>query len=237
MSAVIVPAARDKEVKFIADEIRTALGMQPREVIHFAHLKHDRRVHIINKIAKTDWLTLASVLINKERIEHPEIFSAEKFRLYKYAARLLLELISWYCRDKAAPSQECECKLIFEHRKHMSYDDLRAYLNLLKTQSQEDAWIEMLLHDVRIHWPAIVPENVGAAQKAQYAGLQLADCAASGKRAALEYRHGHTEHRYAKMLKPRIYKRGNYSSYGLKFFPRTLAATDERGHWLRKHYR
>jgi hypothetical protein len=46
------------------------------------------------------------------------------------------------------------------------------------------------------------------------------------------------EHRYGKMLKPRIFKRGtNYKSYGLKFFPGGIEATDERGHWLRKHFR
>jgi hypothetical protein len=152
--------------------------------------------------------------------------------------RLLLERVSWYCRDTAGSQNDCECRLIFEDRKYLSYDSVRSYLELLRTQATEDAWLQVLLNDVRIHWPAIVPAKVEAAQKSQYVGLQLADCAASGIRAALEYRHGMTEHRYAKTLKPRIYKReSNYTSCGLKFFPAQIEQTDARSHWLRKHYR
>jgi hypothetical protein len=209
--------------------------MQPKAVMHFADLRHDRRVFVIDAISNS-WLTVTSVIVNKRKIEKPEIFQAERFRRYKYTARLLLERISWFCRD-TAQANDCECRLIFEHRKNLSYDTLRAYLSTLQEQASEDVWLQMLLHDVRIHWPAIVPQNVTAAQKAQYAGLQFADCVASGTRAALEYRHGFTEHRYGKMLKPRVYKRGaKYSSYGLKFFPVGLDATDPRGHWLRKHF-
>jgi hypothetical protein len=216
----------------LARSIRAALQMQPKAVLHFSKLQHEKRVHVINRIA-TSWLTVTTVIIHKERIEKPEIFQAGAFRLYKYAARLLLERISWYCRDSATAS-DCECRLIFEHRARLSYDDLRDYLTILQGQAETDAWLQVLLNDIRIHWPAIVPGRVEAAQKAQYA----ADCVASGTRAALEYRHGFTEHRYAKTLKPRVYKRGsNYTSYGLKFFPEGLEDTDDRSHWLRKHFR
>jgi hypothetical protein len=236
ISAVITPVARDKDVIELARSIRAKLQMQPKALLHFSSLPHEKRVYVINRIA-TSWLTVTSVIIHKERIEQREIFRAGAFRLYKYAARLLLERISWFCRDTAA-ANDCECRLIFEHRARLSYDDLRDYLTILQGKAEEDAWLEMLLNDVRIHWAAIVPQNVEAAQKAQYAGLQLADCVASGTRAALEYRHGFTEHRYAKTLKPRVYNRGsNYTSYGLKFFPNSLEPTDDRSHWLRKHFK
>lgn len=236
LSAIITSAPRDKELPKFGRSIREVLAMQPKALIHFADLRHDKRIYVVDQIASS-WLTVSSVIINKQRIERPEVFTAERFRLYKYASRLLLERISWYCRDSVQDQTDCECRVIFEHRKHLSYDDVRSYLALLKTQAGEDAWLQVLLNDVRIHWPAIVPEKVEAAQKSQYVGLQLADCVASGIRSALEYRHGLTEHRYGKMLKPRTYKRGaNFSSYGLKFFPGGLQATDPRGHWIRKHY-
>jgi hypothetical protein len=237
ISAVITPFERDKELIMLAKSIRSDLQMQPKASIHFADLRHDRRVYVVIRIANS-WLTVASVIIHKTRIEHPEIFQAEAFRLYKYAARLLLERVSWFCRDTAASQEDCQCRLIFEHRKALSYEGLQEYLTILQGQAEDDAWQQLLLNDVRIHWPAIVIKKVEAAQKPQYAGLQFADCVASGTRAALEYRHGFTEHRYGKMLKPRIYERGtNYKSYGLKFFPGGIEATDERGHWLRKHFR
>jgi hypothetical protein len=235
LSAVITPVERDREIIAFARSIRTQLGMQPKAVIHFSDLAHDKRVYLIDQIAKS-WLTVTSLIIQKEAVQKPTVFQEAPFRLYKYATRLLLERISWFCRDNAR-QDNCECRIIFEHRKALSYDGLKDYLALLKTQSEEDEWLQTLLHDVRIHWPAINPKKVEAAQKPDYAGLQLADCIAGGVRAALEYRHGHTEHRYGKMLKPRVYKHGaKYTSYGLKFFPSGVGTSDPRGHWIRKHF-
>src|SRR5205085_3950571 len=101
-----------------------------------------------------------------------------------------------------------------------------------------DPYAKMLVNDVRIHWPAIPTALVDAAQKGDFAGLQVADCVASGMRAALEYEpYGNTEHRYAKIMKPTVYRsRGRHMSYGLKFFPSGLEDSDPRSHWLRKYY-
>src|SRR6266436_265424 len=130
ISAVITPATRDKYVIELARSIRAKLQMQPKALLHFSSLPHEKRVYVINRIA-TSWLTVTSVIIHKERIEQREIFRAGAFRLYKYAARLLLERISWFCRDTAA-ANDCECRLIFEHRARLSYDDLRDYLTILQ---------------------------------------------------------------------------------------------------------
>jgi hypothetical protein len=94
-----------------------------------------------------------------------------------------------------------------------------------------DAWYDLLLHGIRMHWPVIANENIEAAQKAQYAGLQLADLIAGGLRTALEDSpYGRTEHRFGKTLQPITYQRGgNYLSYGLKFFPQGMDANDPRG--------
>jgi hypothetical protein len=93
-----------------------------------------------------------------------------------------------------------------------------------------DAWYDLLLHGIRMHWPVIANENIEAAQKAQYAGLQLADLIAGGLRTALEDSpYGRTEHRFGKTLQPITYQRGgNYLSYGLKFFPQSVDANDPR---------
>lgn len=160
--------------------------------------------------------------------------------MYFYATRLLLERVSWFCRDKASEMKlpNCEARLTFEHRRRLSYASLKEYLELLRTHSEEDEFLKILLHDVRIHWSAINISNLRAVQKPQFAGVQLADAVASGLRSALELRYQVTEHRFAKLQKPVIYAYGTrVQSYGLKFFPRGLEDSDSRKHWITKHYK
>lgn len=239
LSALIVPLAQDRLIRQMAAEIRASLGFPERHVLHFSHLDHERRVCAVHRVS-TAPITTASVLVQKEKIRNPETFRAQAFRLYFYTTRLLLERVSWFCRDYAASHQleTAEAQIIFEHRRRLSYEDLKSYLLLLRTQATEDEWLRVLLHDVRIHWPSINPVNIQSAQKQQYAGLQLADLVASGTRWALDKRYGNTEHRFAKTLKPVVYAyRGRHQSYGLKFFPEGLSITDPTGHWVRKHFR
>lgn len=239
LSALIVTQTEDARIRELAADIRQACGFKPKHVLHFADLGHDRRVRAIQKLADAKWLTATSLIVNKRRIESPDIFIEQPFRLYFYATRLLLERVSWFCRDYALANgfDSCAAKVIFEHRRRLSYGSLRDYLTTLRSQAQDDAWMEVLLNDVRIHWGAIEPTNIEAEQKPRYAGLQLADCVASGTRWALERRYDTTEHRFAKTLKPIVYKRnGNYTSYGLKFFPVGIAEDDPCGHWIRKHF-
>lgn len=214
--------------------------MDPFATIHFKDIPHEKRVRVISEI-KTCRAKITSVIINKRRIEQPEIFTAAPFRLYFYATRLLMERVSWYCRDVAngAHLQNCEAKIVFEHRKHLSYEKLKQYFQVLQVAATNDAFLQLLTHDVRIHWPAINIDTITAAQKHDYAGLQLADCGASGIRWALEEnKYGNTEHRHAKNLKPIIYHRnGNFAGYGMKFFPCDPAQNAACAHWLYKYYR
>ena len=76
-----------------------------------------------------------SVLIHKPSIKEPEKFQSEKFPLYRYATRYLLERVSWFCRDQRIEGEgDCRADLIFSNRSIMSYEDLRSYLRLLKNQ-------------------------------------------------------------------------------------------------------
>lgn len=239
LSAIITPFYMDHEVRTTALNIRQAIGLSSKATIHFADIPHERRVRVVEEIAGSN-VTVTSVIVNKREIAQPQIFTGSPFRLYYYTARFLLERISWHCRDFAArrrlPSPEA--KIIFEHRKRLSYEDLRQYLRILQAHSNISAYHQMLTDDVRIHWPAINIAKIEAAQKHNYSGLQLADVCASGIRWALEEnQYGNTEHRYAKTLKPRVYAHnGRYASYGMKCFPCPPDAQAPNGHWLRKHY-
>lgn len=72
-------------------------------------------------------------------------------------------------------------------------------------------------------------------------GLQIADAVASGFFKAVEpSRFGHTEDRYARMLKGIVYHQERcYEGYGLKFWPQILEkalGTEERFRWFRELY-
>jgi hypothetical protein len=110
---------RDNELKGLADGIRHQFKMQPKQLMHFANLKHEQRVCLTQHIAQS-WLTTSSVLVHKEQVQRRDIFQGGAFRLYFYGPTLL-ERISWFCRDNAPKGDSPECRLIFEHRTNLSY--------------------------------------------------------------------------------------------------------------------
>jgi len=125
LSAVIVRTPDDHKIRELAASVRRTLGFPERHVLHFSKMDHERRLHFIRAIAAAP-VCVTSILVQKERITKPEIFMANGFRLYFYTTRLLLERVSWWCRDFAKKHNlpTPEARLIFEHRRRLSYDDL-----------------------------------------------------------------------------------------------------------------
>ncbi|MBI4723537.1 MAG: DUF3800 domain-containing protein [Rhodomicrobium sp.] len=197
LSAVIVTKEADTNVLPLARDIRKRIGIGPKDVIHFMHLGHERRVSIADAISRAN-LDIVSVIINKKEISGP-------------------------------------VKLIFEHCRNLNYDDMKSYIEFLRGRTPERTgqFGDLAPGPIRIHWPTIRSDLFEIHEKTKYAGLQLADCAASSIKCALELSpYGFTEHRYAKIIKPRVnQRRGNYTSYGLKFFPHAPSM-----HWVRKYY-
>lgn len=235
LSAVITRRVEDLQLVKLVDEVRVALGKPERKPLHFRDLRHEHRLPFVDKIANAP-LRSISVCIRKPSILEPEKFH-ERFRLYFYGARYLLERVSWYCRDRKGPRDlgDGSAALVLSNRSGMSCQELRQYLRLLKTQSDAG-------HEVRVDWSAIKPERVTALRPGGRAGLQVADAVAGSFYYALERsRHGFTEDRYARMLKPVVYKhQGRYLGYGLKFWPEDWAraiGTEGRFGWLWDVYR
>ena len=110
------------------------------------------------------------------------------------------------------PEGDGRVKLIFSRRGGMNYEDFQSYLRRL--WDAEDP-------DIQIHWPVIDIDGVEAHDHGKRYGLQLADLAVSGLRAAVEFDpYGNVEPRFAEILKPHVYERnGNYLSYGAKVVP------------------
>lgn len=242
VSAVLTMSAQQADVRGLADSIRENLKMEKQALLHWTELTHERRVRAYSEMAQAN-IRLISVLINKREIKDVSTFTQARGRLYYYAIRLLLERVSWLCRDTAKKRElsNSKAKVIFEHRKRLKPEDMVDYVRLLKQIGPQDRWIAARQEDVRIDWDVIDPTRMETAQKSQYAGLQIADLVASGIRAAVEPgTYGMTEHRYAKMLVDLTYyiennEKKNFGSYGLKFFPSCPPPEKAGMHWYYKH--
>lgn len=216
LSAVVFRKSNDSEAVRLLQDVREKLGKAPKQPLHFRNLKHEQRVPYVRAIGSAKLRTV-SVLIHKESIREPELFQADSYRLYRYASRLLLERVSWLCRDHCNPGDgDGTAKITFSNRSRMSYDDLRGYLLRLKESSEAQ--------DVRIDWNVVKPERVNAINHDQRAGLQIADAVASGLYSAANLNiYGESEDRYLRLLEPTIYRRKQMTlGYGLKFWPEDL---------------
>lgn len=217
LSAVVVRKSNDLQLVELLKSVRQLLGKPPKQQLHFAEMKHQQRVPYVRQIAQAP-VRVVSVLIHKPSIREPEKFQAEKFLLYRYATRYLLERVSWLCRDHRRENEgDGRAELIFSNRSIMSYEDLRDYLRLLQTQSDP--------MDVRIDWNVVDPAHVRAVNHDQLAGLQVADAVASSfYQAVTVNRYGECEEKYAQILLPLVYRHKEVRlGYGLKFWPEDLA--------------
>lgn len=218
LSAVVTRREQDHVVVSLMDEVRKLLGRPPRQQVHFAKLGHAQRTAYARTIGQARIRTV-SVLIHKPSIRDPETFQAQKHQLYRYACRLLLERVSWLCRDHRIKDRgDGTTDIIFSNRGQMSYDDLRTYLRKLKEMSAGG--------EINIEWSVINPEAVSAVQHMQMAGLQVADAVASSVYAAVNpNQFGDTEDRYMRAILPVCYRyQGHLLGYGLKFWPGDLAS-------------
>jgi hypothetical protein len=230
LSAAITHKSHDSEVVTLLQRVRVQLHKPPAFVFHFRDMSHQQRLPFVAGIAGANLRTV-TVFVHKPSIKEQEIFRA-KHRLYFYGMRYLLERASWYCRDhrQSADTGDGSADLIISNRAGVSYDELKDYFNHLRDKSG--------MLGVRIDWGVIKQDQITAIQHSKRAGLQVADAVASAHSCAVEFKHGFTEDRYARMLKPRVYTRnGSPIGYGLKFWPRDVdeaTKTEGRFGWVRE---
>lgn len=207
ISAVVVRRINEPRAVRIIDDVRQQLGKDRKYTLHFRHLKHTQRVMFCQQIARRQAIQIASVVAHKESLVDSTLISNS--RLYFYATRMLLERVSWLCRDAPGRYKDGDgtCLVVFSNRSNLSYEDLRDYLLRLSNDG-----------GCRIDWSVIRPEQVESAQHPSSKGLQIADAVASGFFQAFEPDpFENTEDRYARILLPRCYRyKGRLNSYGLK---------------------
>lgn len=212
LSALVIRKQNDLQVVSLVRQAREILKRDAKQALHFRHLRHEQRVPWVRLIGAAPVRTV-SVLVHKPSIREPEIFQQQAFALYRHATRLLVERVSWLCRDYHRAGQgNGTVDLIFSNRSAMSYEELRGYLYKLKTG-------EMGV-DVRVDWRVVDPMRIRAVNHEQLAGLQLADAVASGIFFSVHRNpYGETEDRYLRLLAKTIYRnKGRADGYGLKFW-------------------
>lgn len=222
LSAVVFRKNSDLQAVQLMREVREKLSKEPKKALHFRDLRHEQRVPYVRAIGGAKIRTV-SVLIHKPSIKEPERFQSESFRLYRYATRMLLERVSWLCRDHHKEGEgDGTAEITFSNRSAMSYDNLRAYLGRLRETAEAK--------DVRVDWSVVRPERVKAVNHDQLAGLQIADAVASGIYFAVNLNpYGEAESRYLDLLAPTIYRHKKTAlGYGLKFWPEDFESLAEK---------
>jgi len=234
LSAVVTRKANDLETVKLVDAVRARLNRPPRLPLHFRKLRHEHRLPFIEEIAKARLRTI-SVLVHKPSLGEPEKFD-QRYRLYFYSVRYLLERASWLCRDhrKANDPGDGSADIVFSNRSGMSYEEMKDYLDRLRDTSEA--------RGVTIYWDAIRVDQISAHTPGKRMGLQIADAVATGTYYAVQRtQYGHTEDRYIRMLKPVVYHRqGRYLGYGIKFWPREadrLLDAEDRFAWVGSEFK
>lgn len=160
--------------------------------------------------------TVCALLISKPDLTSPEAFQQES-RLYHFAVRLLVERLSWYCRDhkRKEDAGDGSLHLVLSNRATLDYGALRDYLGYLETNRVALGYQAA---------PGIVrPDQFETYTAGRRIGLQLADAVASSYFYAVEPSpYGLTEDAYARLLLPRAYRHQGTQvwGYGVKVMPR-----------------
>lgn len=190
-----------------------------RRDLHFRYLNHAQRVAACEALSQKP-IGIAVIASNKTTILDSgkiNVFK-QKQHLYNYLVRFLLERVTWICRERAKQISEDNARLrvIFSRRGGTDYQVMRDYLMMLRDGK------EVLQPVRRIDWSVLDPNDIRVENHSVKAGLQIADVVTSATAAALEPNgFGHTEPRYALILKRRFIKeRGLIGNCGLTLIPR-----------------
>jgi hypothetical protein len=214
---VVIRKSNDLQNVECLKTVRGILGKPPLHPLHFVELKHEQRIPYVRRVGELPVRTV-SVLIYKPQVREPEKFQNEKHLLYRYASRLLLERISWLCRDHRREGEgDGFAEVVFSNRSAMSYEDLRRYVALLLKRSKATS-------DIQLDPSVIDAERIRSVGHSRLAGLQAADAVASALHFAVKRNlYGEVEPAYAPHLRRTFYRhRRTVLGYGLKFWPGTL---------------
>jgi hypothetical protein len=231
LAAFITRKKTDHETVKVIDQVRQEFKLHLRKHLHWKKLKHQQKVRY-SQIISALQARVVGVCVHKPSLLEPEKFQ-ERYRLYFYAVRYLVERISWLARDRYNPDKwggDGTVELLFSNRQGMSYEEMREYLRLLEKQKTAG-------QDIRIEFDRVPVKKLKTQTPGRSMGLQLADAAAGTFFNAFEKdAFGNTEPRYLNMISPVLYRHDrSIRGYGLKVVPREamkILQTEESLKWL-----
>lgn len=206
LGALVVPSEDDLALSEVVPTIKKRLGKDPAGYdLHWRYVDDHRTKKFISQSIGSKPVTFSCIVVDKEdkRIRQSRGLK-QKYALYFYSTRYLIERLSWLARDSGRVAH-----LTFEYRSNLDYDELREYWRYLRILVTE------------IHWPAVDWRNFKIHPRGLSRWLQASDACCGAVFAALEPdRFGNIEDSYVLALKNIFYRRGsNVFSYGLKFMP------------------
>lgn len=216
LATFITRKKTDIETVKVIDVVREEFKLHPRKHIHWKKLKHPQKVRY-TQIIVAQRARLIAVCVHKPSLLEPEKFQ-DRYRLYFYAVRYLLERISWLIRDSHNPDKwggDGKVKLVFSNRQGMSYEEMRDYFRRLNKQQE-------MGQDIRIDFEKVPIDKLSSHTPGKSMGLRLADATAGAFFNALEQdRYGNTEPRYIQTLAPILYRHERViNGYGFKIVPK-----------------
>lgn len=206
LAAVIVRDEEEPLVRRALDEIEERLwrskGQMPPKVLHWKTLRYEQKVVVCQQLRDKPFCLIAAGM-NKRRIWSNTAITDSGY-LYRYAARLLLERVTWYVEAAMGWAT-----LTFSNRARFRKQLLCSYL-------------AQVLADPRTRMkPVFKPDEIEVAFPADVKMLQITDACTSAIAAAFnpDY-YGNTHLCYCEAIKRRLYRHeGRLLSYGLKLFP------------------
>ncbi len=213
LSAVVTLKAEDLETVRLVDRVRKALGRPDHRPLHFRDLRHEHRLPYMAEISRAS-LRVVTLLVHKPSMPDKDLFRRNS-RLYFHSVFDLLERVNLLCHEGRPRQGDGTADVVFSNRSGMNYDDL----------------IESI-RNARFEGGSIRHDQIYSHTSGRRMGLQIADAVASGFFKAVEpTEYGHTEDRYARMLRGVLYRKGNTcDGYGIKVWPQST----ERPGWLRE---
>lgn len=218
ISALLTRLKNDTQIVQCLKETRKLLQKPEKFPLHFVNLKHEQRVPYVRRLGLLPVRTV-TVLVYKPSIKEPEKFQNQKYLLYRYATRLLLERVSWLCRDHRIDNEgDGSCDIVFSNRSNMSYQEIRDYIKHLLDRSGS------LPQETQIDRTAIRWDQIRAVEHSKLAGLQAADAVASSLHFAIKRNlYGEAEPSYCKLLTKTFYRhKSALLGYGLKLWPEAI---------------
>jgi len=195
LSAFLTRKKTDLDTVKIIDQVREEFRLPSKKHVHWKKLKHPQKVRYAQFLAGLQARVIA-VCVHKPSLLEPEKFQ-DRYRLYFYAVRYLVERISWLARDYHNPVKwggDGTVELIFSNRQGMSYNEMRDYLQVLENQKK-------MGEDIRIEFDQVPIDKLRTQTPGRSMGLQLADATAGAFFNAFERNEfNNTEARYLKII-------------------------------------